>query len=239
VAGKDDWTRAELLLALDLYLKHNGAVDDTHRDVQALSSYLRSLSLIPVQDRPQPSRFRSPSSVTSKLHNFARFDPNARSSRPRGGPLEKEIWDTYHDKPEPLRELCVSLRQALDDGTVSAEAEPEDESFVEGGIVARLHRQRERNRTLRNRKLKQAVLTDPGLHCEVCGFGFADYYGPIAEGLIEVHHVRALSDHVGPTRVRLQDLALVCSNCHWVLHRRRPWISANQLKSLLPSRRMT
>ncbi len=240
MARKDDWTRTELLLALDLYLKHNGAVDDTHPDAQALSSYLRSLPLIPIDDRPQPSKFRTPSSITSKLHNFARFDPNARSSRPRGGPLEQDIWDAYHDKPAQLAALCGSLRRSLDGGgPVGADSDPEDESFIEGTVVARMHKQRERNRKLRGLKVSQARKTDPGLHCEVCGFGFADYYGSIADGLIEVHHLRSLSELGGPSRVRLADLALVCPNCHWVLHRQRPWISADQLKSLLPSRRMT
>ena len=43
----------------------------------------------------------------------------------------------------------------------------------------------------------------------------------------------ALSDlaHGGTTRLR--DLALVCANCHRMLHRRRPWLGIRGLRKLL------
>ena len=31
----------------------------------------------------------------------------------------------------------------------------------------------------------------------------------------------------------INDLALVCSSCHKMLHRKRPWISINELKTLI------
>lgn len=32
---------------------------------------------------------------------------------------------------------------------------------------------------------------------------------------------------------KIEDIAIVCSNCHRMLHRKRPWLSINELKQLL------
>ncbi|WP_290370142.1 HNH endonuclease [Peribacillus sp. Bi134] len=50
---------------------------------------------------------------------------------------------------------------------------------------------------------------------------------------MEEHHTKPVSD-MGETELTLvEDIALVCSNCHGMLHRKRPWFSINQLKQLL------
>jgi predicted HNH restriction endonuclease len=37
------------------------------------------------------------------------------------------------------------------------------------------------------------------------------------------------------SKTRAADIALVCSNCHRMLHRRRPWLTMSDLKTLLTS----
>jgi 5-methylcytosine-specific restriction endonuclease McrA len=65
---------------------------------------------------------------------------------------------------------------------------------------------------------KRAVRGVKGsLSCEVCDFDFALYKG-IGEGFCEVHHKQPLSRANGSVRTRLQDLAIVCSNCHRMIH---------------------
>jgi len=34
-------------------------------------------------------------------------------------------------------------------------------------------------------------------------------------------------------RTRLEDLALLCSNCHRMVHYRRPWLTLEELRQLL------
>lgn len=51
------------------------------------------------------------------------------------------------------------------------------------------------------------------------GFGKAKSY----------FHTVALADS-GSTRTRLSDLALLCSNCHRMIHRRRPFASIDELR---------
>lgn len=75
----------------------------------------------------------------------------------------------------------------------------------------------------RSPRLRAAAIQTHGSTCQVCGFDFANRYGKWGEGFIEVHHIRALSlapaDGTGVDVHR--DLAVLCANCHRMIHRRR------------------
>jgi HNH endonuclease len=102
----------------------------------------------------------------------------------------------------------------------------------EGREIYHMHRSRERSAVLCRLK-KQAVLSETGrLACEACDFDFESQYGPVGEGYIECHHTVALAE--GDEReTELDDLALVCANCHRVIHRSRPMLSVEELRDLL------
>ncbi|WP_420719722.1 HNH endonuclease [Streptomyces sp. NRRL WC-3618] len=54
-------------------------------------------------------------------------------------------------------------------------------------------------------------------------------------GYIECHHVIPL--HVaGEGTTKLSDLALICSNCHRMIHRKAPWPTPQDLRRQLKSR---
>src|ERR1044071_4457634 len=72
------------------------------------------------------------------------------------------------------------------------------------------HLQRERNPSLVRKKKRQAE----SLHCEVCGFSFARAYGKRAEAYCEVHHLIPLAEAEQIITTRLEDLAILCANCH-------------------------
>lgn len=57
------------------------------------------------------------------------------------------------------------------------------------------------------------------LICEGCEFSFADKYGPRGDGVIECHHTLPLSALKAGVKTKVSDLALVCANCHRILHR--------------------
>lgn len=99
----------------------------------------------------------------------------------------------------------------------------------EGRQVLRTHLHRERCPRLADRK-RQAVLRRRGsLACEVCKLDFAERYGDIGHGFAEVHHLKPLGEGVA-TKTRLEDLAIVCANCHRMLHRERPMLTLSQLR---------
>lgn len=73
-----------------------------------------------------------------------------------------------------------------------------------------------------------------GAVCWVCDFDFGSTYGSIGEGFIEVHHRTPVSE-IGPAyRVDpRRDLVPLCSNCHSMIHRKRPPYSPPELRSML------
>lgn len=92
---------------------------------------------------------------------------------------------------------------------------------LEGEQRLRMIRHRSRERTLRLAKIQAAKAANQGrLLCEVprCGFDFAATYGERGRDFAEVHHVRPLAQ-AGPVLTTLADLAVVCANCHRMIHR--------------------
>ncbi len=167
----------------------------------------------------------------------ALFDPNgyiyfATEEEYRAAPLSigKQI-----SVPKPGISGLPGYVRMTDTPSVEAPSAGEV-SAAEGRELLRLHRIRERNRGLVARKKRMVLLESGRLACEVCGFDFEAVYGPLGEGFAECHHTRPLGREGGARRTRLSDLAVVCANCHRMLHR-RPWHTIPQLQEVLRSRR--
>ena len=144
----------------------------------------------------------------------------------------------------PLRPTAIQIRWFLDDLHYLVEAkiaadelamgtELDPSEFPEGRVVERLHRARERNSRVvalaKQRRLKIAGV----LACDCCGFDFSEVYGGLGAGFIEAHHTLPVSEMGEGHTTRTGDLALVCSNCHRMLHRARPWLGLEQLRDVL------
>lgn len=110
----------------------------------------------------------------------------------------------------------------------------EDEfSALEGRRVLLRHFRRERNPVLVQEAKRQRLRTSGRLTCEACGFDFFEVYGALGDGFIEAHHTVALRDLAGPTATKSSDLALVCANCHRMLHRGKTWLTVTELRKML------
>jgi 5-methylcytosine-specific restriction protein A len=90
----------------------------------------------------------------------------------------------------------------------------------EGDVRWRYVKHRSRERSLRRAKVEEAM-KQGRLRCEVpgCGFDFEAQYGAIGRGFAHVHHLRPLAALDGEQSVSLEDLAIVCANCHAMVHR--------------------
>lgn len=102
---------------------------------------------------------------------------------------------------------------------ISIGANIDTESDTEGALALKEHRMRERSRELRNAKIREFLESHGRLYCEICNFDFEETYGALGAGLIEVHHTKAIADYQREDVTLLEDLMLVCSNCHYVIHR--------------------
>lgn len=110
----------------------------------------------------------------------------------------------------------------------------DDQGFIEGKRRLRQHIYRERNpKVIRMAKEKFKEENNGRLFCEICGFDFYETYGGIGEDFIEGHHTVPVSQLEEGQVTKVEDIAIVCSNCHRMLHRKRPWLSKEKLKELL------
>jgi hypothetical protein len=114
----------------------------------------------------------------------------------------------------------------------------EETEFPEGRVLYRMHRFRERNSRLTERAKAAALRRDGRLACQVCGFDFYATYGDVGNQFIECHHTIPVSELTAGMKTKLADIALVCPNCHRMLHRHRPWLSLAELRDAIGTRLM-
>jgi len=154
------------------------------------------------------------------------------------GPLRKVHWKTQSSGirvPDELEiywnEHVKALLGAIAGDSIDGVT---DQDFPEGKISYRMHRSRERNAALIEKAKILAKKRNNGrLLCDVCGFDFVAKYGKIGEGFIEAHHTIPISELPEHGRTKVEEIALVCSNCHRMLHRKRPWLTMKNLTALL------
>lgn len=119
--------------------------------------------------------------------------------------------------------------------SVGIQAITEDEAamYAEGRASYRLHRQLERNAKIAKIVKNKRLLKTGDLRCDVCSFSFRKKYGLIGSGFIEAHHTIPISKLRRRRYTKLSEMALVCSNCHRMLHRSNPVRSIKELKKVL------
>jgi predicted HNH restriction endonuclease len=102
---------------------------------------------------------------------------------------------------------------------------------TEGEERLALVRHRRREQKLRAAKLSQFRQKNGGLHCEVlgCGFDFEKVYGSLGKDFAHVHHLKPLGNRESPSQTSLDDLAIVCANCHAMIHRGGKCRALNEL----------
>ncbi len=142
--------------------------------------------------------------------------------------LQRKIWSSFFASDDPF---CPGTHSAVHEGGESAHWAIEGEL----AFALQLHRKREAKLT---REAKEQSLAEKGrLLCEVCEFDFSKKYGDLGADFIEGHHRLALSELPGATSMGIEDLALVCSNCHSMLHRKcstqDQWLTVDELRALI------
>lgn len=109
----------------------------------------------------------------------------------------------------------------------------DDEGFPEGKKALRTHICRERNYKVIKDAKDKYKRENGKLICQICGFDFERVYGDIGKDFIEGHHTIPVSKLKEGDKTKVEDILLVCSNCHKMLHRKRPWLKPSELKKLL------
>jgi len=220
------WHRDEIILALNLYFDEDrGSIAASNPKIIELSKILNILPIFSI--KPDEAKFRNANGVGLKLSNFLALDPEYKGKgMDAGSKLDREIFDEFRFDKTRLRKLANGIKSVVRDANLSKKiSQIEDDeisvldSAREGQVLYKLHKIRERDKRIVDAKKGKAMKETGKLECEACGFDFYRVYGKIGEGFIECHHLKPLSNYETEAETKLDDLALVCSNCHRMFHR--------------------
>ena len=118
--------------------------------------------------------------------------------------------------------VMLQLYEALIQGETASDAA----SILEGDEPPDIHyedasRFRMHKRIERNSALSKLVKKLHGFTCQVCETNFEHKYGEIGKDYIEAHHLKPLASLQGK-KVAMdpaKDFAVLCANCHRMIHR--------------------
>jgi 5-methylcytosine-specific restriction protein A len=145
----------------------------------------------------------------------------------------RDQWTELSKRAHAIKsalELLSSIQKVKTESILDVDGE----GYAEGDSKVGLHRKYERNPKNKKKKIKAFQKDHKGkLHCEVCNFDFMAQYGLRGKGFIECHHKKPIHTLDGKTNVSMKDLVLLCSNCHRMIHRKKPWLTPEDLKRLI------
>lgn len=235
------WKRDELILALNLYFQSEpGQIHAKNPLIIELSELLNQL---PIHgDKREFESFRNPNGVGLKLSNFLALDDTYTGKGMISySNLDKEVFNEFKDQKELLGSLAKAIKNSVEYTEIKNDILNVKETYYddfwrpEGSVLYRYHLARERNATLVKKKKEQALKLFEKLECELCEFDFFKTYGEIGYGYIECHHRKPLHTLTEDTKTKLDDLMLVCANCHRMLH--RGWDKTDNYNNLLTQKK--
>lgn len=108
-----------------------------------------------------------------------------------------------------------------------------EEKYKEGAEKRFIQTTRERSP-----RLRVDAINKYGTKCLVCGFDSNKFYGEdIADGYIEVHHEKMLASTKGKHEVTINEVKVVCSNCHRIIHRKGEMLNWEKLRKTIENRK--
>lgn len=234
-----NWTRDELIIALDLYFRLDRKTGELNsEEILNVSNLLNSLEIH--EQNLRNLDFRNQHGVRMKLANFMAVDSEHNASGlSRGSKLDKEIFDEFSRDISKLRETALAIERGnrFLKKVRPIPEEVDDEEFLEGKILTKTHKYRERNSKAVKQKKKSVLEKEKKLVCEICCFDFADFYGnTLGYGFAECHHIIPLSQLTENHKTRIEDLAIVCANCHRMIHKTKLTLGIEELKSIIKSK---
>lgn len=105
--------------------------------------------------------------------------------------------------------------------------------FPEGKLVERSHKSRERDSRVIDMAKHNFKIRFGKLYCQICKFDFEEKYGDLGKDFIEGHHTIAVSEMPPGHKTVPDNIAMLCSNCHRMVHKKRPWLTMEDLDKLI------
>jgi 5-methylcytosine-specific restriction protein A len=132
-------------------------------------------------------------------------------------------------KDDGLIEFLLHPHQMINEDVYDVDYPKDDEKLYEGALITV-----KANKYERNQKARRECVAKKGYQCLVCGKDFEATYGEIGKNFIHVHHLTPISSIGKEYQLNVDtDLVPVCPNCHYMLHRKDPPYTIEELKEIL------
>ncbi len=182
--------------------------------------------------------FPRPLTVRTFLAEYSdRIRDDLESNQPRFYPFTTHGDDIRTVQGIYLARATGTLEAILEQAMGLEEVESTDDESGHVAFAEARRLARERYFFARNPNLGRKAKERDGYRCVVCELYFPDRYPGIGEKFIEAHHVNPLSER--PEREWSQelktapdDVVSLCSNCHRMVHRKRPALSVSELRAI-------
>ena len=190
--------------------------------------------------------------MRARVHDFAvQFETapinlNSTKSLPKGYEAGHAFGRQYFLDTLPseaaLRadlQLIVRAYDALTHrGGLGASTEEEGTDPVTGVVLSIMEKRQYtyHKRIERNAQGARLAKLFHGTTCQACGFNFAQRYGELGAGFIEAHHLKPLHQLAEGVSVEYNletDFAVLCANCHRMIHRMADVGDIEAFKALL------
>lgn len=152
-------------------------------------------------------------------------------------PIPKHIYKSKHYRITRPHMVSASdfarLEKWADKSQKFRRVEPSIVEAEEGGIFTATHAARERSSALAMAAKIGFLQNHRRLFCEACGFDFGERYGQRGRDYIEAHHSVPLAKLSGSVLMKAKDFRMLCSNCHRMVHHSEPWLSMEDLITIL------
>lgn len=221
-----------------LYISMEGEEVDTPSRRHRIKIVAVKAGEVVVQRLDAPSRRfdRVPLRVLNEVAadvQAGKFVPTSSITANMNGPVAALLnvvpWIVVDGRPQ-IAHLASGYAELTSTERASAPVEPMPTGW-EGDARLVLHFRRERDPGIRRAKLAQVLERAGVLSCEACGFDFAQCYGDLGRGFAECHHIQPLA--AGVRETTLDDLAVVCANCHRMIHRSAVPLDLEALRRIL------
>jgi len=229
------WERDEEILALELMYNLDGkTAHKTDQQVWECSAVLRSLPIHRASLRTP--EFRSPSAVALRVQAL-RGVVYGRGLK-KSTPADRAVYKEFGRDLDRLSEQASQIRATANEDVYSEFLESDiDTLMFEGGERIRVHLARDRNPDVRHRLLRSRE--GRGLVCDLCSESHSHLDRSLREAIFEVHHLTPFSMKA-ERETTLDQLALLCANCHRLTHRAititKRSLSLDELRALVKSR---
>ncbi len=232
--GNPNWTREETALALELYFRLDQKMPSaSDEEVVELSSFLRNMNLH--EGANKNKSFRNPDGIAFKVGNLRAVATGLGLKN--YSKVDQLVWAEFGADRDALAAFCSLIRSGVAalDKSIDRGREDDDSEFDEGKILTRVHKTRERNRTLRA-KLIRKLQSKNECRCAICGIEPNASIGEFGLRMFECHHIIPISESV-TRKTKLSDLSLLCANCHRLIHalisKEKKWFQISEARQKL------